>query len=48
MYVIPLENAERAKKRKRDTRYKLLTGAAAITAAKTNPLLAQLLDQYAE
>ena len=40
-----LEKAKRAQKRKRDARYKLLTGAAAITAAKTNPLLAQLLDQ---
>jgi len=40
-----LENAERAKKRKLDTRYKILTGAAVIAAAKTNPILAKLLDQ---
>lgn len=40
-----LENAERVKERKRDTRRKVLTGAAVITAAKTNPQLAKLLDQ---
>ena len=40
-----LENAERTKKRKLDTRRKVLTGAAVIAAAKTNPILAKLLDQ---
>lgn len=40
-----LENAERTKERKRDTRRKVLTGAAIITAAKTDPQLNKLLDQ---